>query len=87
MAGPACSRKIIFNPYQLHFSATRPKHLTSYIGQRKHTLKEAQLEIVIHSGDPARINIKEDTRLTLQTQEESKSVDFLRQMNRAVQEK
>jgi len=63
------------------------KLLPGFIGQRKHTIKEAQLEIVIPSGDQARFTIKENCRLTIQTQEQTESMEFIRQMIRTLQEK
>jgi len=56
------------------------KLLPKFIGQRSHTIKEAQLEILTPSGCQARITIKENCRLSVQTEKDEESVRFLRQM-------
>jgi len=56
------------------------KSLQDLIGNRRHIIKEAQLEVTTSEGDILKITVKEGSRFSLQTNDDEAAMDYLRSM-------
>lgn len=79
LKGPAIAKILIQGTEDIN------EGIQEMIGQRRHSVREAQLEVTTTEGVSMKITVKEASRFSIQTEHEEIAMDYLRQVLEGLQ--